>query len=53
MFVYLDGRVLNKPEIIIPQVQTKVDVETSEITDTATRGFIADQFKAFAAFVRG
>ena len=53
MFVYLDGRVLNKPEIIIPQVQAKVDVETSEIADAATRGFIADQLKAFAAFVRG
>ena len=53
MFVYLDGRVLNKPEIIIPQVQAKADVEKSEITDAATRGFIADQLKAFAAFVRG
>ncbi len=53
MFVYLDGRVLNRPEIIVPQVQTKVDVERSEITDAATRGFIADQLKAFAAFARG
>lgn len=52
MFVYLDGRVLNKPEIIIPQVQTKVDPGTLELTDPATRGFIADQLKAFAAFVR-
>jgi chromate reductase, NAD(P)H dehydrogenase (quinone) len=53
VFVYLDGRVLNKPEVIIPQVNTKVDVATSEITDSATRGFVADQLKAFAAFVRG
>ena len=53
MFVYLDARILNKPEIIIPQAQTKVDVERSEITDGATRGFVADQLKAFAAFVRG
>ncbi len=51
-FVYLDARPLNKPEIIIPQVQTKVDVEKGEITDPATRGFIVDQLKAFAAFVR-
>ena len=53
MFVYLDGRVLNKPEVIIPQVNAKVDAATGELTDPATRGFIADQLKAFAAFVRG
>ena len=52
MFVYLDGRVLNKPEVIIPQVNTKIDVETGELTDPATRGFIADQLTAFAAFAR-
>jgi chromate reductase len=51
-FVYLDGRVLNKPEVIIPQVNTKIDPKTSELTDPATRGFIADQLKAFAAFIR-
>ena len=52
MFVYLDGRLLNKPEVIIPQVQTKVDPATGELTDPATRGFIADQLKAFADFIR-
>ena len=53
VFVYLDGRVLNKPEVLIPQVNTKIDPATGEVTDPATRGFIADQLKAFAAFVRG
>src|ERR1700721_2833963 len=53
VFVYLDGRMLNKPEIIIPQVNTKIDAATGELNDPATRGFIADQLKAFAAFVRG
>ena len=53
VFVYLDGRMLNKPEIIVPQVNTKIDAATGELTDPATRGFIADQLKAFAAFVRG
>jgi chromate reductase, NAD(P)H dehydrogenase (quinone) len=53
VFVYLDGRVLNKPEIIIPQVNTKIHVASGEVTDPATRGFIADQLKAFAAFARG
>ena len=52
VFVYLDGRMLNKPEVIIPQVNTKIDAATGEVTDPATRGFIADQLKAFAAFVR-
>ena len=27
-FVYLDGRLLNKPEVIIPQVNTKIDAGT-------------------------
>ena len=53
VFVYLDGRVLNKPEVIIPQVNTKIDPATGELTDPATRGFIADQLKAFAAFAQG
>jgi chromate reductase len=53
VFVYLDGRVLNKPEVIIPQVNTKIDAATGELTDPATRGFIADQLKAFADFARG
>ena len=53
VFVYLDGRLLNKPEVIVPQVNTKIDPATGELTDPATRGFIADQLKAFAAFARG
>jgi chromate reductase len=52
IFVFLDARALNKPEVIIPQVHTKIDPATGEVTDPATRGFLADQLKAFAAFVR-
>ena len=52
MFVYLDARALNKPEVIIAQVNTKIDASTGQLTDPATRGFIADQLKAFAAFAR-
>ena len=51
-FVYLDMRGLTKPEVLIPQVNTKVDPQTGELTDAATRGFLADQLKAFAAFAR-
>ena len=53
VFVYLDGRLLNKPEVIVPQVNTKIDPATGELTDPATRGFIADQLNALAAFARG
>jgi chromate reductase len=50
--VFLEARAFNRPEVIIPQVNTKVDPATGELTDPATRGFIADQLKAFADFVR-
>jgi chromate reductase len=52
MFVYLDARPLNKPEVIIPQVNAKIDSKTGELTDAATRGFLADQLKAFADYAR-
>ena len=52
MLVSVDARTLNRPDVIVPQIQTKVDAATGELTDPATRGFIADQLKAFAAFVR-
>jgi chromate reductase len=52
IFVFLDARALTKPEIIIPLINTKIDHSTGELTDPATRGFIADQLKAFVAFVR-
>jgi chromate reductase, NAD(P)H dehydrogenase (quinone) len=52
MFVFLDARALNKPEVIISQVNTKIDPSTGELTDPATRGFLADQLSAFAAFAR-
>ncbi len=51
VFVFLDARPLNKPEVIIPHVNQKIDA-SGELTDQATRGFLADQLKAFAAFVR-
>ena len=51
MFVYLDGRVSISPRSSSPGPD-QVDAATGELTDPATRGFIADQLKAFAAFVR-
>ena len=49
----LDGRVLNRPEILIPEVNTKIDPGTCELTDPVTRRFIGNQLRTFAAFARG
>ncbi|HET6308808.1 MAG TPA: NADPH-dependent FMN reductase [Rhodopila sp.] len=53
MFVFLDARVLNKPEVMIGQIMNKVDANTGELTDEASRGVITAQLQAFAGFVRG
>jgi len=50
--VFLDAIVLNKPEVMISQIMTKVDGTTGELTDETTRAFIGTQLKAFAGFVR-
>lgn len=50
--VFLDAHVLNKPEVMIGQIATKVDAASGELTDEATRTFITTQLQAFAAFVR-
>ena len=52
ILVFLDAYVMNKPEVMVSQIMTKVDVTTDEITDPATRDFIATQLKAFSAFAR-
>jgi chromate reductase len=48
----LDAAVINKPEVMIGQIASKVDAATGELTDQPTRDHIAAQLKAFAAFVR-
>ena len=53
IFVFLEARVLNKPEVIVGQANQKIDAATGEMTNPRTRDFIADQLAAFAAFVRG
>jgi chromate reductase, NAD(P)H dehydrogenase (quinone) len=49
--VFLDAYVLNRPEVIVPAVQTKIDAN-GEITDKAVRDFIAAELASFAAFIR-
>lgn len=48
MLVFLDGRVLNKPEVMIGQAAQKIDIATRRITDNATREFITKQLTALA-----
>lgn len=50
--VFLDAAVLNKPEVMVRQAADKVNAETLELTDEATRNAIAGQLKAFAIFAR-
>jgi chromate reductase len=45
MFVFLNGHVLNKPEVMIGQAQTRFDA-AGNLTDEATRGLIAQQLAA-------
>jgi chromate reductase len=45
IFVFLNGHVLNKPEVMIGQAATRFDAE-GRLTDEATRGLIAQQMVA-------
>lgn len=49
--VFVEALVFNKPEVMIGQVNTKMN-DKLELTDAATREVISNQLKAFAAFVR-
>jgi chromate reductase len=50
-FVFLNGLVLNRPEVMIAQAQNKFDAE-GKLTDQTTRDFVATMLTAFAAWVR-
>lgn len=52
MMVFLDAQVLNKPEIMIGGMPSRIDPTTHEITDEATAGLVAQQLVALAAMVR-
>jgi chromate reductase len=45
MFVFMNGLVLNKPEVMITQAASRFDTE-GRLTDAATRDFIATQLVA-------
>lgn len=48
ILVFLDGRVLNKPEVMIGQAASRLDPESGSITDADTRSLITAQLSALA-----
>lgn len=52
-FVFLESRVFNRPEVIVPGAKDKFDVESGRLTDGATSAAVAKQLEAFRDFVPG
>jgi chromate reductase, NAD(P)H dehydrogenase (quinone) len=51
VLVFLDACVMNKPEIMIGNVASRLNEVTREITDENTRNLITQQLSAFATFI--
>ncbi len=49
-FVFLNGLVMNRPEVMVPTAQNKFDA-AGKLTDQPTRDFIAAHLAAFKAWV--
>jgi len=49
-FVFLNGLVMNRPEVMIPAAQNKFDAD-GKLTDQQTRDFLAAHLAAFKAWV--
>lgn len=45
VFIFMNGHVLNKPEVMIGQAGTRFDAD-GKLTDEATRGFVKAQMEA-------
>jgi len=50
IFVFLNGMVMNRPEVMIPTAQNKFDAD-GKLTDQQTRDFISAHLVAFKAWV--
>jgi chromate reductase len=48
-FIFLNGLVMNRPEVMIPAAHTKFDAD-GKLTDEATRDFITAHLAAFKAW---
>src|SRR5215471_17514709 len=51
MMCFLDALTLNKPEIFVGMVASRVDEKTGELKDEATRNLLKQQLEAFATFI--
>lgn len=51
IMVFLDARVLNKPEVFVTFGNTKVDTAAGKVSDGPTREVMAAQLTAFARFI--
>ncbi|OXR38717.1 hypothetical protein PSJE_00385 [Pseudomonas jessenii] len=51
ILVFFDALVLNKPEVMVGQLPSKVDQANDQITDPATRDFIATQLVTLSKMV--
>jgi chromate reductase, NAD(P)H dehydrogenase (quinone) len=51
MMCFLDALTLNKPEIFVGSVASRVDEKTGEVKDETTRNLIKQQLEAFARFI--
>jgi chromate reductase len=49
--IFLDAATMNKPEIFIGNVSTRIDAKTGQITDQQTVGFIRQHLATFAKFI--
>jgi chromate reductase len=49
-FIFLNGHVMNRPEVMIPQAQNKFDAD-GRLTDQQTRDFIAAHLAALKVWV--
>lgn len=49
--VFLDALTLNKPEVFVSNVKSRVNEETGELTDETSKDFIRQQLVAFAKFI--
>ncbi|MCF5658219.1 hypothetical protein [Pseudomonas poae] len=52
ILVFFNAKVLNKTEVMISQLASKVDVESNTITDLATIEVIGAQLRALAGMAR-
>ena len=52
VFVFLDARVMNRPEVFVGAAHTKID-DSAALVDQDTRQFLAGYLEAFRAWIGG